>query len=253
MIRSHGASDAGVARSNNEDAFCADEDLALFVVADGMGGHAAGELGSRLAVDSIRKFLRDAADGARTDWPCGQDPTLSDAGNRLRTAILLANEAVVELGVEDEYAGVGTTVVCALIDRNRLIVAHVGDSRLYCLTGRGLEQQTRDHTWSNAVAGPGAVDPGTHPMRHVLTKVVGTRELLEVPVTEHELVDGELLLLCTDGVHEVLEADALQALLERDGDLGARAQAVIAAAMQRGSRDNVTALLVEYREGDTRD
>src|SRR5215216_5431555 len=131
MIRSFGVSDCGVVRQTNEDCFTADDRLALFVVADGMGGHAAGEVSSRVAVDSIATFIRASQDG--TDGsPCGLDPMLSATGNRLRTAIYMANQQVFRASEENgDYAGMGTTVVCALIDRGHLAIGHVGDSRLY--------------------------------------------------------------------------------------------------------------------------
>jgi len=135
MIRSYGVSDSGAVRHKNEDCFVADDRLSLFVVADGMGGHAAGEVASRLAVESIVGFIDRSHERDDLSWPCGLDPTLTQSGNRVRTAIQLAHRRVWQ-EAEDHvgFMGMGTTVVCALIRERHLAVGHVGDSRLYAFS-----------------------------------------------------------------------------------------------------------------------
>jgi serine/threonine protein phosphatase PrpC len=254
MVRSHGVSDSGVVRQANEDCFAADDRLSIFVVADGMGGRVSGEVASRVAVESIVGFIERAHETDDLSWPCGLDPTLTDAGNRVRTAIHIANRQVCRAAEDDEYAGMGTTVVCALIHGGRLAFGHVGDSRLYVFSRGALEQQTRDDTWAASVLGPEADDESltSHPMRHVLTNVLGTAEGPKIHVSERELTGGELLLLCTDGVHNVLDAHALSELLSTNADLEAMAGSVVAAAIERGSRDNLTALIVRYDAENSR-
>ena len=248
MVRSHGVSDSGVVRQSNEDCFAADDRLSIFVVADGMGGHVAGEIASRVAVDSIVGFIERVHGTDDLSWPCGLDPALSEAGNRVRTAIHIANRQVCRAAEDDDYAGMGTTVVCALIYGRRLAFGHVGDSRLYVYCGGALQQQTRDDTWAASVLGAHANDESltSHPMRHVLTNVLGTTERPQIHVSERELAGGELLLLCTDGVHNVLDATALAEILSTHSDLETMAGSVVAAAIERGSRDNLTVLLVRY-------
>jgi PPM family protein phosphatase len=253
MVRSFGVSDAGRVRQTNEDCFFADDALSLFVVADGMGGHAAGEIASRTAVESVANFIRRSQDSEDLSWPCGIDPTLTFAGNRVRTATYLANRRVFRMAEEhDDYNGMGTTVVCALIGEGRVAISHVGDSRLYVLSNGILQQQTRDDTWAVSVLeGGGQADADAmarHPMRHVLTNVLGAREHADIHVSERALVGGEILLLCTDGVHNVLDGDALTKLILSGGDVDAVATSVVAAALERGSRDNVTALVVSYSD-----
>jgi protein phosphatase len=143
MSRAYGVTDTGRIRDNNEDCFAVDEDLQLYVVADGMGGHNAGEVAARMAVDCVVEFIRNTSGSARigaTDpparsrarWASGVDPALSRNGNRIRTAIQLANEEIREASrTVERYAGMGTTIVAALVDGSRLSVGHVGDSRLY--------------------------------------------------------------------------------------------------------------------------
>ena len=246
-VGSFGLSEPG-ARPGNEDSFFADNELALFVVADGMGGHLAGEVASRLAVEAVEQFMRRSQDPSDMSWPHGIDAELSLDGNRMRTAIYLAHRRVFRAAESSEdYTGMGTTVVSALIRDGRLVVGHVGDSRLYLMTGGTLRLLTTDDTWIAAIAASGTSDPAvlaTHPMRHVLTNVLGASEQIEIHVSEHELTGGEVLLLTSDGVHDVLDERALTGLLSSSGDARALAAAVVAAAFERGTHDNVTALVV---------
>ena len=252
MIAAFGCSDAGPVRATNEDCFFCDEDLSLFVVADGMGGHAAGEVAARLAVEAIENFVRRSSDAGDLSWPCGIDPALSFTGNRLRTAIYLANRRVFRVAEgHDDYTGMGTTVVCALIDGARVTIGHVGDSRLYVLSAGKLSVQTRDDTWAAMVLQGENVDPtrfGDHPMKNVLTNVLGAREQTDIHLTERPLADGDRLLLCSDGVHGVLDDRTLSGLLAQDARPEAIARAILSKAIERGTRDNVTAVVVEYRE-----
>ena len=253
MIRSFGMTDAGAVRPNNEDCFLADNELALFVVADGMGGHAAGEVASRLAVEAIENFIRRSRQPGDLSWPCGIDPKLSYEGNRLRTAIYLANRRVFRVAEgHDDYTGMGTTVVSALVCDGQVAIGHVGDSRLYLLSNGVLSVQTRDDTWAATVLAAAEADPkriAEHPMRNVLTNVLGAREQTEIHLSERRLVDGQLLFLCTDGVHGVLDDASLRDLLSRDDTLEAIVRSTIQAALDRGSRDNVTGVAVRYGDG----
>src|SRR5688572_14230229 len=135
MVSSFGVSHPGAVRQTNEDTFLVDDERSLFVVADGMGGHAAGEVASRVAVETIGTFIDRSQDSDDFSWPCGIDGTLSVNGNRLRTAIYLANRRIFRIAEDsDDFVGMGTTVVCALIRGSRLAFGHVGDSRLYLLS-----------------------------------------------------------------------------------------------------------------------
>jgi protein phosphatase len=247
VLRAFGISDTGRFRATNEDCFAVDERLGLLVVADGMGGHNAGEVAARMAVDAIL----DEMGSAHTSRPFGVDATLSPDANRLRTAVLVANLQILEAAIGTQsYAGMGTTIVAARVVGHRLVVAHVGDSRLYLLTASGLTQLTTDDSWVASVL---ALEPhvdhailAQHPMRHALTNVVGARSRTDVHVTEHSLTDGDVMLLTTDGVHGVLDERRLARLLDRDAPLNAIAEDVIAAALKRGSRDNLTAVVARY-------
>ena len=252
MLASFGVTNAGPVRANNEDCFLNDDALSLYVVADGLGGHAAGEVAARLAVSAIEDFIRGAEDPAEFSTPCGIDPNLSYTANRLRTAICLANQRVHRTaGEHEEYTGMGTTIVCALLNGTTLTIGHVGDSRLYLLSNGALTAQTRDDTWASILlAGkdPSASQVTTHPMRNVLTNVLGARASTDIHVAERELSDGQMLLLCTDGVHGVLDDATLHDLMSAAQPPDAIAQAVVTTALERGSRDNATAIVVRYRE-----
>jgi PPM family protein phosphatase len=250
MVSSYGCSDPGPVRPVNEDCFLADDDLALFVVADGMGGHAAGEVASRLAVESIENFIRRSRDMDDLSWPCGIDPALTFDGNRLRTAIYLANRRVFRAAESnDDYIGMGSTVVCALISNGTLTIGHVGDSRLYVLRNGVLTIETADDTWAASIPGGPAGEraaAAVHPLRHVLTNALGPREQTDIHISQRTLTAGETLLLCTDGVHGVLDDRALTSLLDHDEAACAQARSVVAAALDHGTRDNVTALVIRY-------
>ena len=202
VLQAWGVSETG-ARPTNQDRFAIDEDLRLCVIADGMGGHNAGEIAACTAVDAVLDApLRH---GRRASWPFGFDPSFSEAGNLIRTAIYLASAYVLEeAGRSIAYAGMGTTLVAALVVDGRLSVGHAGDSR-YAEAGRrsASRQLTGDDSWMATVM---AKDPQAdasllryHPMRHVLTNVVGSRRPTDVHVVEEPLAKGDRLLLTTDG------------------------------------------------------
>jgi protein phosphatase len=252
MLASFGISDAGPVRTNNEDCLLSDDALSLYVVADGMGGHAAGEVASRLAVEAIDQFIRGAHDPADVSTACGIAPELSYTSNRLRTAICLANQRVCEEAeAHPEYSGMGTTVVCALLNGSTVSIGHVGDSRLYVLADGKLTAQTQDDTWAAfllANAGESGLIPDQHPLRNVLTNVLGARDDADIHISERELTHDQMLLLCTDGVHGVLADDVLYGIMTTHRDPEAIARAVVAAAFKQGSRDNASAIVVRYLE-----
>src|SRR4051812_26974327 len=271
MFRAYGITERGRIRPTNEDCFGIVPELQLCIVADGVGGHNAGEVAARLAVDAMTDYVAEAAnpadsgshdgphDGPRSGvhdecgvsrWPFGFDPSLSDGGNLLRTAAYLANLRILETAVlSREYAGMGTTIVAAMVRDGRLSVAHVGDSRLYLLANNRLRQLTTDDSWvETAMAGGGHADGVMlrhHPMRHALTNVVGARARTDVHVSETVLRGGELFALTTDGVHGALDERRIQQLMDAT-PVAEVAAALVRSALVRGSRDNCTAVVGRY-------
>jgi PPM family protein phosphatase len=243
-----GLTDKGRIRKTNEDVFLCDQELQLFLVADGMGGHNAGEIASRLAVDAVAGFLRRSADAEEFSWPYGIDPHLSLDGNRMRTAIYLANRRVFRAAEShDDYVGMGTTLVGALLGPSRLIVGHVGDSRLYLHRKDELRRLTTDDSWVATILAHEVADTAAlaqHPLRNVLTNVLGAREPTDIHLSEQPIEGDERLLLCTDGLHGALEDARIEQLMMSSDDPEVVAHALVDAALDAGSRDNVTALVV---------
>ena len=254
MLEAYGTSHPGKVRPTNEDAMHWDPDAGLFVVADGMGGHQAGEVASQLAIESIRTFLDASRSDRDLTWPYGFNPHLSFNGNRLVTAVKLANHRVFQAGEEQQqYAGMGTTIVAAVVEKDQLTFCGVGDSRLYLMGPGTFVQLTHDDSWVATVL---AHEPGVdeaalaqHPMRHVLTNVVGARDETEVEVGECPLRGGETLLLCSDGLHGTLDDATIQLILAAGGSVKDLSERLVTAALERHATDNVTALLVRYSAG----
>ena len=249
MIRSCGVSDAGRVRKTNEDRFVADAELNLYAVADGMGGHRAGEVASKLALEALTAFIRISVTDLDVTWPYGVDPKLSFDGNRLRTGIYLANRRVFRESENiDDYAGMGTTLVSALINGRQVSIGSVGDSRVYLYSKGTIEQLTVDDSWAARIlsqdSGLGPDEVAKHPMRNVLTNVVGARDSVDVHMVERPLTEGDALLLCTDGLHNVMQAGAIQQILASSPDVDIAARALIDKAIELGTRDNVTALVL---------
>jgi len=173
--------------------------------------------------------------------------------NRLRTAVHLANRRVFrEAENHDDYTGMGTTIVAALVMGGTVSIAHVGDSRMYHAVNGQLEQLTRDDSWAATVLGQSPLDGAKpaeqHPMRHVLTNVLGARDNTEIHLQERQVGANELLLLCTDGLHGSLPDAQIKELLQVQSSMERTAEALVRAALDRGCRDNVTALVAVCEE-----
>jgi serine/threonine protein phosphatase PrpC len=252
-LTAYGVTHPGRVRPNNEDALLCDVGSGLFMVADGMGGHQAGEVASKMAVETVQSFLEASKGDHDLTWPFGFDPALSMNANRLVTAVRLANRKVYQAGEDKpDLAGMGTTIVVALVDGATLTFCGVGDSRIYLLSGTALQQITHDDSWVATVL---ARDPefdraqlAHHPMRHVLTNVLGAREDTEVEIGERPLVPGEQLLLCSDGLYGGLDDAAMQILLAGPGKLDELGERLVATSLERGGTDNITAVLVRAAE-----
>ncbi len=244
----HGVSDCGPVRTTNEDAFDLDLALGLFVVADGMGGHAAGEIASRLAVESIRAFMTRSDGEENLTWPFGFDGSLSAEANRLRTALHLANQRVFRAAASDQaYHGMGATVVAALFTPSSVVVCHAGDSRVYQQLEGRLTPLTEDDSLLAALGSAVALSSDAqahHPLRNVVTNALGGDERLDVHVSERPRAPGTRLLLCSDGVHGVLDDGRIGEILSSAADPRSQAERLVADAIAAGGRDNATALVV---------
>jgi len=234
-------------RKMNQDHLGWWPELGLFIVADGMGGHNGGEVASQLAVEAIRQFIADSASSADITWPFGIEVAKSIDINRLTTAVRLANRKVYAEGSRHaELSGMGTTVVAALVSGDRVTVASVGDSRIYRLRGGHLEQLTKDDTWLASVLGEKEAEDAdpAHPLRHVLTSVVGTRDDVRPGAREEQLVAGDTFVLCSDGVHGRLDSASITQLLQAEATPPDQATRLVGEALTRGGSDNATALVI---------
>src|SRR5262245_25420511 len=204
-----------------------------------MGGHGAGDVASRLAIDAVSAFIRRSSEDTDFSWPYGIDQTLSMDGNRLRTAIHLANRRIFRSAESnDDYNGMGTTIVGLLVNGSRISIGHVGDSRMYLLSQGTLEQLTHDDSWAATILAHdprlNPADIANHPMRNVLTNVLGARESVDIHLAERDLAGGELLLLCSDGLHGVLDNAAVTRVLTSASDVDTAARQLVTTALDRG-------------------
>jgi protein phosphatase len=241
-----GRTDTGP-RALNQDSLDWDIPLGLFVVADGMGGHNAGEVASQLAVRIVREFVTESASSSDLTWPFAFDVTQSVNANRVLTAVRLANRRIFAEGAAHRaLEGMGTTVAIVLIEGVQATVVGVGDSRIYRWRAGRLEQLTSDDTWLVKVLGQEDADrtDASHPLKHVLTSVVGTREDLHPTARETTIEAGDRLLLCSDGVHGRLDALSIGGILSRRGSAETLARSIVDEALARKTGDNATALVV---------
>jgi serine/threonine protein phosphatase PrpC len=244
-------SDPGLRRTSNEDCHCTREDIGLFMVADGMGGHVAGEVASKIAVEAVEAFIEETAgaDKNRT-WPFPFDPGLSLDGNRLKASFRLANRRIAgAIADSNELRGMATTASALLAAEGRASVAHVGDSRVYVLRDGALEQVTHDHSWVEEQVRAGtmsATAARVHPWRNVVTRALSGGEDPEIDVTEFALVAGERFLLCSDGLFSVVADTQIADVLEdRGSSLEEVCKRLIDAANDAGGPDNITAVILQ--------
>ena len=247
-----GATDVGRRRKNNEDYFGIFKEDQLFVVADGMGGHAAGEIASSTAVQAVAEFVALTAKETDITWPWGVDPSLSMVANRLKTAVRFGNQKVLDLSLtQADYEGMATTIVGVLFENATAHIAHVGDSRLYLINGEGIRQVTVDHSWVLEQVAQGVLthdQARTHPLRNVVTRAIGAAPDLNVDITSHDMAVGDILLMCSDGLSGmVLDAD-LERLVRENADPKTTAEVLIAEANAHGGEDNITVLIIKRDE-----
>lgn len=254
MIEAYGQTDVGRRRKLNEDSFLVDTETNLFAVCDGMGGHNAGEVASRMAIETLEAFIQKSAkDPKDITWPYGLDANLSFEANRLKTAIKLANKRVYKAADNrEDYTGMGTTIVAALVSGNVVTIGSAGDSRCYLVRDGKLTQLTKDDSWVSAAWAEGilsADEIDRHPLKNVITKAVGAKETIEIDTVEQRLQIGDLALLCSDGLHAMISDEEILRLLDPvPASLAEAAQRLIDAANEAGGKDNVSVLLVRYTE-----
>lgn len=243
--------DAGRRRTSNEDSHSTRPDVGLFIVADGMGGHVAGEVASRVAVESISAFIQETAGADRNrTWPFPFEPDLSFEGNRLKAAFRLANRRIAStIADSQDLRGMATTASAILVGKDHACVAHIGDSRVYVLQGSELHQITDDHSWVEEQVRAGMLTPAAarqHPWRNVVTRALSGAEDPEIDVVQMKPSPGDRYLLCSDGLFGVVGDDQIAEILsDRKSSLDALCARLIEAANEAGGPDNITALIIQ--------
>jgi serine/threonine protein phosphatase PrpC len=246
-IVSGGQSDVGQQRANNEDCFRMLQPLNLFVVSDGMGGEAHGEIASAMAVETVVKTCMGEATGtaaASTET----HPEWSDKTRLLLSAAHLANKKIYESAeTNPQQQGMGATLTAAWINEEKLSVVHVGDSRVYLLRSGVLQQLTSDHSLVAEQVRRGiltAAEAEHSELQSVLLRALGTQPEIEVDAEEHTLFPGDILLLCSDGLTRMVAEQKISATLQSESDPGRAAENLVAQANENGGADNVTVVVV---------
>ncbi|MGM0576329.1 MAG: Stp1/IreP family PP2C-type Ser/Thr phosphatase [Myxococcota bacterium] len=248
-----GATHVGMKRDHNEDNLMLAPEMNLFVVADGMGGHASGEVASRIAVDTLKQFFEETEADDDITWPYKMDRGLSYDENRLVAAIKLANRNIFETALDDvRLKGMGTTFVGFLVTEEHALVAHVGDSRCYRVRGGEIEEITEDHSLLNDYKKIQKMTPeeeAAFPHKNIIVRALGMKETVDVDIQRQTPQDGDILLLCSDGLNGELEDDEIRDIvLRHQDDLDQGVEALIQAACDHGGKDNVTVAMVKYVE-----
>ena len=244
----YSALDTGRARRNNEDAVLIDPALALCVLADGMGGYNAGEVASDMAVRQVHAFIQDARAND------GKTPR-SDSATRqcLQEAAQSANHQVfVAANSTPAYQGMGTTLVTALFEARQVWIGHIGDSRAYRWRDGRLEQLSRDHSLLQEQIDAGLLTPeeATYSMhRNLVTRALGVEEEVELEIHSHPLQTGDVVLLCSDGLSDMLPDTAIAQVMRTSDNLESLGQALVAAANEAGGRDNIAVILARAKAG----
>ena len=257
VIESWGSTDVGMTRRLNEDVFLVDENLGVYLVADGMGGHAAGEVASRLAADEIIRNLSEHVTVESKTWPEHWNMARSATANLVVDAIMAGHDRVTRAVRRDsDLRGMGTTVVVAMHPSNSrtLVICHVGDSRAYRLRKGRFELLTDDHSWVHEQVAAGFLSEEAaraHPLKNVVTQALGGSGEPRVDILETELVEDDLYLLCSDGLNSMLSDEEILEILREGSSLDGTAAALIAAANERGGHDNVSVVLLRPQAAAT--
>ena len=250
QLEAWGQTDVGMKRRLNEDVFLLDPECGVYLVADGMGGHAAGEVASRLAAEEIVRTISSRLEPEDETWPDHWNMARSAVANLVVDAILAGHERVTEaVNRNEDLKGMGTTVVAAVQPRSsdKLIICHVGDSRAYRYRADELAQLTDDHSWVHEQVAAGFLSEEaarSHPLKNVVTQALGGTAEPKVDILETDIEPGDLFLLCSDGLNSMLTDSEIADIIGNEGSLEDLTHELIVAANEKGGNDNVTVVLL---------
>ena len=247
-----GKSDVGCVRQNNEDNFGYDSRHGIYVVCDGMGGQAAGEVASKIAVDSVLNYFREAARTGNRPQVGAALESASARANALASAIQLANVAIHKAAAEHAaHSGMGSTIVAVLVENDSFSVGHAGDSRIYRIRHGEIRQLTRDHSLVMEQVRRGMLtqeEAQNSEMQNIIIRALGPEETVQVDLDDLAAEPGDILLLCSDGLNRHVSDDSILEIAQATSTLQAMADRLIDAAREGGGSDNITALLVRFQE-----
>lgn len=251
-IESAGITDVGQKRTGNEDAFYLDDDLQLYMVADGMGGHLAGEVASALVVDTIRDYMKRFKEEGDVEEMEDADETLSKEANRLLSSINLANKGVHQVAQSNEdYKGMGSTVSAAFFTGDTMIVANVGDSPVYLVHNGGIELLSVTH---NVISEQMAINPEMAQkldkrFQNMLTRGMGIEAAVEADVCEIQYFEGDILTISSDGLSDLVSPEEILDIVKAEQPAKA-CQTLVDLANERGGHDNITVIVIKIKTED---
>lgn len=249
---SSGLTDVGRKRNNNEDTFYIDDRLGLYIVADGMGGHRAGEVASSTVVSSIKDYVEAFHSSGQVHQ--GSEGGLSPAAAAVCHGMELANRVIFQLSADQgSYKGMGSTAAVAYLHGDTLVTANVGDSRIYLIRKNSIEQLSQDHTLLAEQKKKNSnwdLNFSSIPMKHILVRAVGIQEIVETDVYEMQPFSGDLVLMCSDGLTDMLTDCQILEAVQEGGALDEICQRLVCEANDRGGFDNITVVLVRLQKED---
>jgi PPM family protein phosphatase len=244
------STDPGLARDNNEDSVAFDTSTQLAVLADGMGGYNAGEVASGMATAFIKSEM------SRWLAQAGKNANAREVRRALEICVDNANRSIFNAaGSNPQYAGMGTTLVVGVFQDNRLMLGHIGDSRCYRLRGEELTQITKDHSLLQEQMDAGLITPeqaASSLNKNLVTRALGVEDAVILETNEHRTDVGDLYLMCSDGLSDMVSDEGIATILKGDEELEAKAKALVEAANAGGGRDNISVLLVQAKDGSSK-
>ncbi|MCK4401147.1 Stp1/IreP family PP2C-type Ser/Thr phosphatase [bacterium] len=248
-FRAYGLSDLGRVRKLNEDSFLVSDDLKLYLVADGMGGHAAGDVASRKSIELIKAFIERTAKDNDITWPFEMNPELAPEANKLIAAVQIANKKIYEMSFSNpELKGMGTTIAGLFIAEAKVYIVHVGDSRVYLMRNGRLKQITEDHSWVNEQVKENVItedEAKQHRWKNVITRALGSEKEVKVDLQEKDIVSGDIFLICSDGLSGMVERKTMEDIIKKHiNNLSEAAEEMIDYANKAGGVDNITVILI---------
>ncbi|MDY6905070.1 MAG: protein phosphatase 2C domain-containing protein [Thermodesulfobacteriota bacterium] len=248
IVKSAGVSDVGMKRQANEDSFIMDDDLGLYVVADGMGGHAAGEVASRLAASTLQNYMKKVLVQNDAQELPDTNKNLSRKANQLAAGIVLANKSVFDVAAtKSAYTGMGTTVSAVLFSDNSFIAANVGDSSIFLIRNNAISLESTLHTFAAEIAAKNSEETVGDEYKHMLTRAVGTKEKVVPDIVERACMKNDLIVICSDGLTDKLSETDIKEIVLGETSLKTACHELITLANDRGGEDNITVILLRIK------